>query len=204
MEGQHVAGNERPRQDVERVAVGLDVRQAGQAVPDRRRFVGRVEPAGVVERAPVRAAHDFERLVLLDGIEGDPEDGEVVAIDRQVRRVLVPRRAPCLAAFLQEDLLVHEPDVALAPQSGDQLADAGLLEEAAVGRRGAGRRVVEVLDETARVLGRVEVRRPRSRIGQAPLVGRFTERQLSGGQDLGLNPASARHGLDEILVVQTR
>ena len=40
---------------------------------------------------------------------------KVLTADGEIGCVLVPGGPPALAAFLQEDLLVHEPDIARAP-----------------------------------------------------------------------------------------
>ena len=74
-----------------------------------------LEARAVVEHALVRAAYELQRALDVLGVETDPGHGQVLAGDGEVGAVLVPGRAPRLAALLQEHLLVHEPDVQRVP-----------------------------------------------------------------------------------------
>ena len=115
---------------------------------ERRGVVAELEARAVVERAPVRAAHELQRLSAGDRIEGDPGHRQVLAGDGEVGAVLVPGRAPGLAALLQEHLLVHEPDVGRAPEARRRMAGMRRgLQHGAIARQAV--RVVEVLVEGA-------------------------------------------------------
>ncbi|HVN91301.1 MAG TPA: hypothetical protein VMT61_15925 [Candidatus Binataceae bacterium] len=47
----------------------------------------------------------------------------------------MPRGASTVAPFLQEDLLVHEPNVWRIPKLADDIGGAGFIEQAAIRRQ---------------------------------------------------------------------
>src|SRR5580658_5355256 len=93
MKDQHVAGIHRPRDDVETIARALDVRQSRQGAVERGGIVARLETRAVVEDSTMRSADEFKAIFLGYGLERDPHHRQLLAIDRKVRRVLMPRGA---------------------------------------------------------------------------------------------------------------
>ena len=93
MEHHDVTGLVRERDDVEGVAVGLDVRQPRplRLGVERLGLVVRVEGDAGVERPAVAAPHELQRLVGGHPVERDPEPAHVLAVRDPRRRVLVPR-----------------------------------------------------------------------------------------------------------------
>src|SRR6185437_8375886 len=94
---------------------------------------------------PSKAAPEIQRVLLRHRIEADPRHRQIRAVDGEIGRVLVPGRAPALAAFLQEHLLVHEPHVRRLPDVRDDARQRRTLQHCAIGLRAA--RIVEVLVE---------------------------------------------------------
>src|SRR6476620_4941302 len=101
----------------------------------------------------------------------------MVTVDVQVRGVLVPRGATVLAAVFEEDLFVHEPDLRITPQAGDEIGDRGAAQHTVV-RVALGRGwVAQVLVE--RPVDPVErARGGRAGMVEAPVERRTCKRQL--------------------------
>ena len=103
--------------DVERVAVGLDLRQFRQA------SLGKPAGLPVQERprhepgAAVRAGHQLQAPVLGHRVHRDPR-AHATTVDVVVGLVLMPRRVLPGPAFLDQDVIMVEADLRRGHQSG--------------------------------------------------------------------------------------
>src|SRR6201999_3076381 len=104
------AGLHSPRADVVLGSISLDVRNRDEVARGELDLVPLAERRRPVVHAPLmRAGNELDgAIAVVDGIEGDPDRGDLPAFHRPVGLVLVPGRGMGGAWFLHEQLVVEE------------------------------------------------------------------------------------------------